>query len=118
MCVGTTSGRLLLLDMRFHVAVNTVTHPEQRCVARVWSSSARAGRVWAAVTGNGEVAEYSMDTGQRHSLLWPRADRAPPLTYSRTHNLTITGAHHFSGVHGDVLVTGDSFGMLCGMIEI
>lgn len=90
LAVGTSSGAICVWDLRFHLPITSVRHPNSERVRRIVSSGS-GGCVWAA--GARDAAAWSLESTQRTHALWPCNNSPQPLHY------TPAASHYISSIY-------------------
>ncbi|XP_047035131.1 phosphoinositide 3-kinase regulatory subunit 4 [Helicoverpa zea] len=90
LAVGTSSGAICVWDLRFHLPITSVRHPNSERVRRIVGSG-NSGCVWAA--GGRDAAAWSLESTQRTHALWPSTNALQPLHY------TPAASHYISAIY-------------------
>nr|KAG5688488.1 hypothetical protein BaRGS_007132 [Batillaria attramentaria] len=91
LAVGTSSGIHVCWDLRFQLAINTVTHPTGARVRRIVMHPKKQSWLVSAVQWNNEVSMWDVESEQRQEALW--ASPHPPLTQRETNGHTVHGLY-------------------------
>lgn len=91
LAVGTSSGIHVCWDLRFQLAINTVTHPTGARVRRLVMHPKKQSWLVSAVEWNNEVSMWDVESEQRQEALW--ASPHPPLTQRETNGHSVHGLY-------------------------
>ncbi|BES89107.1 phosphoinositide 3-kinase regulatory subunit [Nesidiocoris tenuis] len=102
--IGTNNGYLTSWDLRFHLPIGTIIHPNGSRIRRLCSHPTQPSWLISAIEGNNEVSLYCIESGSRQTVLW--GSGAPPLSNSQSNTHSICGM--YSGIVDKVpfLLTG------------
>ncbi|XP_026728323.1 phosphoinositide 3-kinase regulatory subunit 4 isoform X2 [Trichoplusia ni] len=105
LAVGTSSGAVCVWDLRFHLPITSVKHPNSERVRRIVGSGS-SGAVWAA--GARDAAAWSLESTQRTHALWPSNNAVQPLQYTPAASHYISSIYCGSREGSRFVVTGGS----------
>ncbi|KAF6214508.1 hypothetical protein GE061_009251 [Apolygus lucorum] len=85
--IGTNNGYLTSWDLRFHLPIGTIVHPNGSRIRRLCGHPTQPSCIVSAMEGNNEVSLWCIESGSRQTVLW--GSGAPPLsnTQSNTHSI-------------------------------
>ncbi|XP_022818609.1 phosphoinositide 3-kinase regulatory subunit 4 [Spodoptera litura] len=105
LAVGTSSGAICVWDLRFHLPITSVRHPNSERVRRIVGGGA-AGSVWAA--GHSDAAAWSLESTQRTVALWTCTNSLQPLHYTPVASQYISAIYCGTREGNRFVVTGGS----------
>ncbi|KAF9411600.1 hypothetical protein HW555_009672 [Spodoptera exigua] len=105
LAVGTSSGAICVWDLRFHLPITSVRHPNSERVRRIVGGG-RAGAVWVA--GDRDAAAWSLESTQRTHALWTCTNSLQPLHYTPVASQYISSIYCGTREGNRFVVTGGS----------
>ncbi|XP_035452016.2 phosphoinositide 3-kinase regulatory subunit 4 isoform X1 [Spodoptera frugiperda] len=105
LAVGTSSGAICVWDLRFHLPITSVRHPNSERVRRIVGGGC-AGAVWVA--GERDAAAWSLESTQRTAALWTCTNSLQPLQYTPVASQYISSIYCGTREGNRFVVTGGS----------
>ncbi|XP_050671571.1 phosphoinositide 3-kinase regulatory subunit 4 isoform X2 [Leptidea sinapis] len=79
LAVGTSSGAICVWDLRFHLPITTLKHPNSERIRRIVGAGGyRSSRIWSV--GGRDASAWCLESAHRTHALWTAAQ--PPLNYT------------------------------------